>query len=684
MNEQFSSSPKDGSEQVGLIYREMIEPHFLEAKELMVRCQEAINKHDGKVDETESLQDLNDEINELGIFDQEIKFSAKIRPLFIDEPESLIDVIDEGSEESILDKDEFGEFAYLTGASGFTIVDSTSTLTESGQRVVFVIEDNFGSEYCILPEDIHRLESVDQSDETIAREVEAFYPEAAMDLDRLQDCDKPGDLIDQLKESYIWLEEGELRSSPEDIAKQLGRYATMKAWLDDASHNLVFSGDFSVLDSNNDFQKRFTDEDVSITADLRSVVMSHGTDGGDHLFNPELDVVIGMPDKSDGYTALRLPVENIKEIKSNRPENLDFIFGSDIGEIERPYGSRVGELSDYEMQTPIGEIDNEIELDSSQNDIDSLRRRFEGARIMLEAAQLKMDDLIGQLSEFSKRRFSSVVSTDEIRSQLEPINKTLQEVYGIDPVGVWSYTGNGIVTEDTVDDGSDQPVFGRVDGSISRLFLSIRNEDNLERYVGFDFYLALSSSEEISESKSSYFTPNGSHSIHLREDITSSNSKGLVHVSSMHEPPKHVILDAIRRRSSVIDRTQEMFGEGSDLHQVMSNFTEAINLSLAVDEPDDYGYELPIQKMQQALYKHPMSKEFSDLMTEAIGSGTTQTVYVSGGLQSGELYEGSADLAGVEVFDSEDGPMLHLLIDDEPIDMPLFKVNQLVVRTVKV
>lgn len=684
MSELFGNSSQDGRDQAELFYEEMIEPQYLEARNMLRSYQQeldAVTPDEGEREEV--LEELHERLDELDVFRKEVKLSAKVRPLaeeFADELECLLD---EGDIETLIDSDEYGSFIHVVGATGFRLSGAEFSHANCGERIGFIVTDLYDNEYHILPEDIHQLEEADQSDSSVVKEVEAFYPSVASQIQEVHDYQDPNELVDYLSYMQLTLSDKELRAPASRVARQLGRYASMAAYLDTVSHEIAFSGDFSILDRYGDFQSRHTEQDVSVVGDLRTITMGHTVKDGTHVFTPELDVTVGLPGKDNGHTALRIPTKNISSIASQRLPDIDFILGSDIGNIEQPVAPDESDLTYIDMTTADYASEAIEPKLVSEEEYDSYRRRFEGARIQLEKIQADMDDVIGELSELSKQQFSVhrpegwQAKVKEIAEMFRELNQGLSEQ-------PWAYTGAGVVSEGGVRVFGHQPALDSVAGVLGALRFCVvpsgGDESSGPEFLSLDSYLSLTHPVSDTQEETLFYTPSESLSIPLKVEGNFVRDITVLHVPSLESPPKLTSLSVIEGRNDVIAASREMFGEDSDLHKILDTFIEGSNLSMVAGE--EYCYPLPLSEMQQILSTHPRAAECTKLMTESLGRGVMQKIYVSVRLPSDDNevqteYYGSAMLTGIEHIEGDEGPVVHMQIDEVTHSVPLANMQEL-------
>lgn len=638
MSELFNNPSHGGSEQVNQkLYENMVEGNYLEMKRLMEAAQEEYDQlGDNEASQEDLLINLHEEITELdmNVFDRKVMFSAKVRPEFSEAEYELNSLTDEGDSAVTIAHDNLGPYVYLTNVTGFQVSQPGPILTEEGEKIGLIIEDDFDNTFAILPNEIVRFGEDDQSIETIFREVEALYPDAAENIRTLTQADTDKAFIKALAELQITIPEHCMHEDNETVARKLGRYATALVNLDDAPHTISFKGDYSVMDGYGDFESNAISNTATVTADLNAIDMDTYKDGdsNEYIFEPDLNISVGLPGKMNAYATMRVPAENIRSFTSTRMKDMSLFNGNEIAQIDRPveewapvfYGGEAGydddSLEEYQREyrdfTSSNEYTGYVDNDLSSREA-QLRDAFDMYRTRLEESYESMQRFVEGLREVHYQEYDAEDS--DITGVIEELCNTVGAA-AFKNQEYWRYVGDGVITSGTVARGSMEPTFAMASGSLGPVVAMAEYrqdaDGDVERVA--TPYLIMGRMEPGGSSVTTVeFEVENVARLPLEQEHTSKQQQMLLRVADLQEAPMPFMLDGMRRRDAALATAIDTYGQDSDIAECIDHFVTAYNLNV-VNAADEY-VQIPLAKLTRTLEAHPeLAEEVRELLADVI------------------------------------------------------------------
>ena len=589
-----------------------------------------------------------------------VEISTKIRKHPDDTPAALVDLFHDQKDDTnvVHGSDDRGEYVEVSENCNFSISEIGVAGVEGEVLNQISIEDEFGNRYRTYIDDIIQIQPQEKFAIDIIKEVEAFYPEVAEQLWRLEACETTAELVEELRSMNISIDVKKLKDNVDEVALQLGRCATKLANLDSATHTVAFSGGFSVRSRYGDFSPRFTKDDVEMTVDIHSIAMEEQYEDKAVIFNPELEMKVGRPDAHDGYVELRIPLESIDRVESNRLKNLDFISGSDVAEVENPDSERMI-VSQYILE------EDDIAIDEAADS----EKKVALAKEQLSASEDVLDRLIDYAKSTTRMDLSDERVLQEYGEVCEYVEQTSKRLGGDLDGMLLTYSGKGIIRADFE---NEEVIYGReLDAAVGLYggLVKLGTED--EDSVQGEYYLAL-----VSPTGSKFIGQNNQMDVegegvmpfgYMQSTIQEIK---YVKVRDMESAPKIIGLDQIQIRERVAEKAEERFGRDPDVYGFIKSYIDVFNYSALADTEEDDTIFQPTDEEKHAALAPENIATCSDMMLESIGPYCSYEVNIlQRSSEDGAAieYMTGLDLVSVSVNETNDDIEFHVDMGDEGV-----------------
>lgn len=417
----------------------------------------------------------------LGFRNEVLKITAKLRPTPHALEEDIVDNASDGAFPGIGSHktDLIGEYFDTAGfqvvVKGFDVEKVPMGDYGVVYRVVmeFALDEDRSDEqvwFVAYPDDIEYLDAYAPTAEGAEAFVKTNFPDVYEAIQTLPDNERDPNIIREALDNFsvtFDLSKADTAMGQDEVLDTVETYITNRIAFDDATYNAVIDGLI--------YGRNFTHDKVpaDYSGTLREILIESvrlaptpDTKEGQAIvtYRPSLETWYLVPEAQGGRTPIYIPIDSLKGLVANRPDESDYPFNVDtyINNSSNPEHN----FSTVPLATSMGTAAIELAMQSAENK----SNHHELLRLYLEALRALHRELGHYLTDGELNIYTSLQEAQTALRNAQPvIGRFIESLEQIDVKPVVEVTGEALIVSPVVSECGENEEAGYVEITLRKL-----------------------------------------------------------------------------------------------------------------------------------------------------------------------------------------------------------------------